>query len=149
MICNISQTDQLVFPATLDNITSLLVNDVDTPRLNIKNDVEKVIDYLCDNNIIRREQSKQGAPETYQFYSEEEMRVATLIKTQQVDTNTQAEQLKDIFFQHFSNLRNKEQYKTRSFSVGVTIKQRFFLTTNNPDVQIEFAMDADWDNADQ
>jgi predicted transcriptional regulator len=149
MICNISQTDQLVFPATLDNITSLLVNDVDTPRLNIKNDVEKVIDYLCDNNIIRREQSKQGAPETYQFYSEEEMRVATLIKTQQVDTNTQAEQLKDIFFKHFSNLRNKEQYKTRSFSVGVTIKQRFFLTTNNPDVQIEFAMDADWDNADQ
>lgn len=148
MICNISQTDQLVFPATLDNVTSLLVNDVETPRLNIKNEVEKVIEYLCDNNIIRREQGKQGAPETYQFYSEEEMKVATLIKSQQPDTNTQAEQLRDIFFKHFSNLKNKEQYRTRSFSVGATIKQRSFLTTNNPDVVVEFAMNTDYNNAE-
>ena len=62
MICNISQTDQLVFPATLDNVTSLLINDMETPRLNIKNEVEKVIEFLCDNNIIRREQGKNGAP---------------------------------------------------------------------------------------
>lgn len=41
MICNISQTDQLVFPATLDNVTSLLINDMETPRLNIKNEVER------------------------------------------------------------------------------------------------------------
>ena len=37
MVCNISQTDQLVFPATLDNITTLLINDMTTPRLNLKN----------------------------------------------------------------------------------------------------------------
>lgn len=148
MICNISQTDQLVFPATLDNITSLLVNDVETPRLNIKNEVEKIVEYLCDNNIIRREQGKRGAPETYQFYSEEEMKVATLIKSQQVDTNTQAEQLRDIFFKYFNNLKNKEPYKIRSFSVGVIIKQRSYLTTNNPDIVVEFAMDTDYDNAE-
>ena len=33
----------------------------ETPRLNIKNEVEKVIEFLCDNNIIRREQGKQGS----------------------------------------------------------------------------------------
>lgn len=148
MICNISQTDQLVFPATLDNVTSLLINDMDTPRLNIKNEVEKVIEFLCDNNIIRREQGKQGAPDIFTFYSEEEMKVAQLIQCQVVDNNTQAEQLKEIFNRYISALRNKEQYKTRSFSVGLTIKQRTFLS-NNPDVQVEFAMDADYESAEQ
>ncbi len=148
MICNISQTDQLVFPATLDNVTSLLINDMETPRLNIKNEVEKVIEFLCDNNIIRREQGKQGAPETYAFYSEEEMKVAQLIQSQVVDNNTQAEQLKEIFNRYITALRNKEQYKTRSFSVGLTIKQRTFLS-NNPDVQVEFVKDADYESAEQ
>lgn len=148
MICNISQTDQLVFPATLDNVTSLLINDMETPRLNIKNEVEKVIEFLCDNNIIRREQGKNGAPETYAFYSEEEMKVAQLIQSQVVDNNTQAEQLKEIFNRYITDLRNKEQYKTRSFSVGLTIKQRTFLS-NNPDVQVEFVMDADYESAEQ
>lgn len=146
MICNIATDDQLIFPATLDNITSLLVNDVETPRLNIKNDVEKIIEYLCDKNIIRREQGKQGAPDTYQFYSEEEMKVASLIQSQQVDTNTQAEQLREIFLKYF-NVRNKEQYRTRSFSVGAVIKQRSFLTSNAPDVVVDFMMDNDYDNA--
>ena len=148
MICNISQTDQLVFPPTLDNVTSLLINDMETPRLNIKNEVEKIVDFLCDNNIIRREQGKDGAPDTFTFYSEEEMKVAQLIQSQVVDNNTQAEQLKEIFNKYITALKNKEQYKTRSFSVGLTIKQRTFLS-NNPDVQVEFVMDADYDTAEQ
>lgn len=148
MICNISANDQLLFPATVDNVTSLLVNNMETPRLTIKNDVEKIIEFLCDNNIIRREQGKNGAPESYSFYSEEEMKVAQLIQSQVVDNNTQAEQLKEIFNKYISALRNKEQYMTRSFSVGLAIKGRTFLS-NNPDIVVEFAMDNDYDSADQ
>ncbi len=147
MICNISQTDQLLFPASIDNVTSLLVNDMNTPRLTIKNEVEKVVEFLCDNNIIRREQGKQGAPDTFTFYSEEEMKVAQLIQSTVVDNNTQAEQLKEIFNKYISALRNKVQYKTRSFSVGLTIKQRSFLS-NNPDVMVEFMMDTDYESAE-
>ena len=148
MICNISQTDKLVFPATVDNVTSLLVNNMETPRLTIKNEVEKIVEFLCDNNIIRREQGKQGAADTYTFYSEEEMKVAQLIQSQVADNNTQAEQLKEIFGKYIAALKNKEQYMTRSFSVGLDIKQRHFLHTNNPDVVVEFAMDPDYDSAD-
>ncbi len=36
MICNLSQTDKLLFPATVDNITCLLMNDVDTQKLALK-----------------------------------------------------------------------------------------------------------------
>ena len=148
MICNISQTDQLLFPANLDNVTTLLVNDIETPRLNIKKEVEKILDYLCENNIIRREPGKNGTLETFTFYSEEEMKVAQLIQSQGVDNNTQAEMLREIFFKYLSSLRNKEQYLTRSFAVGASIKQRQFLS-NSPDVVVEFAMDTDYDSPDQ
>lgn len=147
MICNISQTDQLLFPASIDNVTSLLVNNIQTPRLTIKNEVEKIVEFLCDNNIIRREQGKQGAPDTFTFYSEEEMKVAQLIQSQTPDNNMQAEQLKEIFFKYFSNLKNKEQFGTRSFSVGASIKQRNFLS-NNPDIIVDFLMDVDYENAE-
>lgn len=148
MICNISQNDQLLFPANIDNITSLLVNDISTPRLSIKTEVEKIVEFLCDNNIIRREQGKDGALDTFSFYSEEEMKVAQLIQSQSVDNNTQAEQLREIFFKYLSTLKNKEQFLTRSFAVGATIKQRQFLS-NSPDIVVEFTMDADYDTADQ
>lgn len=146
MVCNISATDKLLFPASIDNITTLLINDVDTPRLNIKDKVEKVVQYLCDNNIIRREEGKKGAPDTFEFYSEEEMNVATIISNESVDNNTQAEVLRDVIFRYFSNLRNKETYKTRTFSVGVLIKGRSFLS-NNADITIEFHVDNDAENA--
>lgn len=148
MICNISQTDQLLFPANLDNVTTLLVNDIETPRLSIKNQVEKILDYFCENNIIRREPGKNGTLETFTFYSEEEMKVAQLIQSQVADNNTQAEMLREIFFKYLSSLRNKEQYLTRSFTVGASIKQRQFLS-NSPDVIVEFNMDTDYDNPDQ
>ncbi len=149
MICNISQTDQLVFPATIDNITSLLVNDMETPRLTVKQEVEKIVEFFCDNNIIRREQGKEGSLDTFSFYSEEEMKVAQLIQSQPVDNNIQAEQLKEIFFKYFDSLKNKVQYLTRSFSVGATINQRNFLATNNPDVLVDFYMDNDFATSEE
>ena len=147
MICNISKNDQLLFPASIDNITSLLINEMKTPRLTIKDEVEKIIEYLCDNNIIRPEHGKEGVPDTYSFYSEEEMKVAQLIKSQKPDNNTQAEQLKDVFFKYLSSLKNKESYGTRTFAVGASIKQRNFMS-NNADVIVDFYMDVDYDNAE-
>ncbi len=146
MICNINDQDKMVFPASLDNVTTLLVNDLRTPWLTIKQEVEKVLDYFCDNNIIRREQARKGLPETYSFYSEEEMKVASQIKGQVPDNNTQAEVLRDIFFRHFGNPKNKETYMTRSFAVGATIKQRTFLS-NSADVVVDFQMDEEYDSA--
>ena len=145
MICNISQTDQLLFPANIDNVTTLLVNDTQTPRLTIKNEVEKILEFLCDTNIIRREPGKNGTLDTYTFYSEEEMKVAQLIQSQSIDNNTQAEMLRDVIFKYLTTLKNKETYLTRSFAVGATIKQRQFLS-NSPDITVEFAVDADYDS---
>lgn len=140
MISNLSESDKLLFPATLDFITSLLVENVSTPRLTLKKEVEKVLDFLCESNVIRREQPKKNIEETFAFYTEEEMKVASVIKSQQVDHNTQAEQLSKIFLKYFSNLKNREVYVSRSFPVSASIMGRTFLS-NNGDVAVDFKLD--------
>lgn len=140
MISNLSESDRLLFPATLDFITTLLANDINEPRLTLKKKVEDVLNYLCESNVIRREQPKKNIEETYAFYTEEEMKVAAVIKSQQVDHNTRAEQLKEIFLKYFSNLKNKETYITRSFPISANIMGRTFLA-NNGDVTVEFKLD--------
>ncbi len=141
MICNISDTDKLIFPATLQNITILLLNDFTTPFLTLKEEVKKVVEFLCEKNVIREEKARKGLDPFYSFYSEEEMKVAELIKNQVVDTTYQADQLRDIIQKYLTTLRNKEQYRTRSFSVGASVMQRTFLS-NSPDVSVEFNMEA-------
>ena len=140
MVSNLSESDKLLFPATLDFITSLLVENVSAPRLTLKKEVEKVLDFLCESNVIRREQPKKNIEETFAFYTEEEMKVASVIKSQQVDHNTQAEQLSKIFLKYFSNLKNREVYVSRSFPISASIVGRTFLS-NNGDVTVDFKLD--------
>lgn len=144
MICNLKATDKLQFPASMQNITVLMLNSLDTPKLTLQDKVESVLTYLCDKNIIQEVQSKDGKPSTYLFYSEEEMKVASLIQAQDVDNAVLADQLKEIFFKHLGSPRNKEQYLTRTFTVNATIKQRIY-NGNNGDVTVDFNID---DNSD-
>ena len=140
MICNLKPTDKLQFPASMQNITVLMLNSLDTPKLTLQDKVESVLSYLCEKNIIQEVQSKDGQPSTYLFYSEEEMKVASLIQAQDVDNAVLADQLKEIFFKHLGNPKNKETYLTRAFAVNATIKQRVY-NGNNGDVTVDFDID--------
>ena len=106
MICNLKPTDKLQFPASLQNICVLMINSLDMPILTLRDKVEAVLLYLCEKNIIQEVQSKDGQPSTYLFYSEEEMKVASLIQAQEVDNAVLADQLKEIFFKYLGNPKN-------------------------------------------
>lgn len=147
MICNLSQTDRLLFPATVDNITTLLMKDVDTQKLALKEETRKVLEFLRDENILRVESQKPGLPEIYSFFSEDETEVAQIIKSQTIDNNTMAEELGDILMK-YALPKSRESYMSSNFSVGATIMGRNFLT-NNADLKIEFVMDSDFDTAEQ
>lgn len=141
MISNISDNDKIQFPANLTNLTILLVKDFHTPFLTIRDNIKRVLDYLCDNNVIREEEGKAGTEPHYTFYSDEEMKVAKLISNQDIDSTIEAEQFKDIFLKYFQ-IEPKVQYMNRSFSVGTSIMGRTSFG-NNPDVTVEFDMDND------
>ena len=147
MVCNLSDVDKQSFSATIDNIVTLLMTKMDASKAAIKQDVSTVLAYLIDKAVIRKVKTDSGA-EIYEFYTEEESKVAQLISNQQVDSNTYSDELKTIFFNHFGNPSNKETFATRSFNVGINIDGRNYLS-NNADVCIDFVTTATTDDANQ
>lgn len=146
MVCNLSDVDKQSFSATIDNIVTLLMTKIDASKAAIKQDISTVLAFLIDKAVIRKVKTDNGA-EIYEFYTEEESKVAQLISNQQVDSNTYSDELKTIFFNHFGNPSNKENYATRSFNVGINIDGRNYLS-NNADVCIDFVTTASTDSAD-
>lgn len=147
MVCNLSDVDKQTFSATIDNIVTLLMTKVDASKAAIKQDVSAVLAFLIDKAVIRKVKTETGS-EIYEFYTEEESKVAQLISNQSVDANTYSDELKSIFFSHFSNPSNKENFGTRSFNVGISIDGRNYLS-NNADVCVDFITNADTDSPDQ
>ncbi len=149
MICNLNDVDKLVFPATVDNITTLLMKDVDAQKVTLKNDVQKVLEYLRLKKVIRilTEEESHSTAEVWAFYTEDESEVARQIEGIPVDSNTLAEQLRDIFTSYTSPA-NRETFHTARLSVGGTVMGKNFLT-NNADVQIEFVIQSDGKTAAQ
>lgn len=147
MICNLKEEDKQQFSATIDNVVTLLMTKVDASKAAIKQDVSTVLAYLIDKAVIRKVKTDTGA-ETYEFFTEEESKVAQIIKNQQVDSNTYSDELKSIFFNHFGNPSNKETFATRSFNVGISIDGRNYLS-NNADVCVDFVTTASTDSPDQ
>ncbi len=147
MICNLSDVDKPSFSATIDNIVTLLMTKVDAGKAAIKQDVSMVLAFLIDKAVIRKTKTETGS-EIYEFYTEEESKVAQLIKNQQVDSNTYSDELKNIFFSHFGNPSNKKTFATRSFNVGISIDGRNYLS-NNADVSIDFVTTAGTDSVEQ
>lgn len=147
MVCNLKEEDKQQFSATIDNVVTLLMTKIDASKAAIKQDVAAVIAYLIDKAVIRKVKTDTGS-EIYEFFTEEESKVAQIIKNQQVDSNTYCDELKKIFFDYFGNPSNKETFATRSFSVGINIDGRAYLS-NNADVYVDFITNAPTDSADQ
>lgn len=145
MVCNLSDTDKQTFSATIDNITTLLMSKIDASKAAIKQEVSAALSFFIDKAVIRKVRTEAGI-ETYEFYTEEESKVAQLIKNQQVDSNTYADELKSIFFSYFGNPSNKEKFMTRDFNVGINIGGRTYLN-NNADVFVDFVTNAATESA--
>lgn len=145
MICNISENDQMLFPATIDNVVTLLMTDIDQNRLELKQKVERVMEFLKQESIIRLILGKDGAPDVWQFYSEDESEVASIIASRRPDNYFMADQFHKIF-NAYLNFSNKEGYCGSNFSVSLSILGRTFFGTNT-DVQVELVMQSDTDDA--
>lgn len=147
MICNLSDVDKQAFSATIDNLVTLLLTEIDANKAVLKSDVAAALDFLMDKSVIRKVRTATGSV-VYEFYTEEESRVAQLIKNQTVTSSTYTEELHRLIFDHFNNPSNKEVYATRSFSVGGNIDSKHVLA-NNADVEVDFLTTAATDSPDQ
>ena len=146
MICHMADSDKLVFPATAENIVTLMTEKVDEDLLPLKEKVVDVLEYLERENIIRKEKSDRGI-EYYNFYTEDEREVARLISTQNVDDVFMADQIKSIVESYFGAIPGKKTYFTRNASIGLKIYGRQYLTTNAPDMWLQFILESQVDQS--
>lgn len=141
MICNLSASDKLLFPATQEHIVTLLMEDVDTNKAELISRIEKTLAFLDSKHIIRTEKFTDGRSDVYCFQSEDEIDAAREIDSMQIDQATMANYFFEIFRKHFkcTASSNKEAYGSRNFSIGWSIYGRNFLA-NNADINVEFTL---------
>lgn len=144
MICHMADSDKVVFPATIENIVNLMTAKVDEDLLPLKEKVVDVLEYLEGENIIRKEKSDKGI-EYYNFYTEDEREVALLISNQRVDDVFMADQIKTIVESYVGAIPGKKPYYSRNASIGLKIYGRQYLTTNAPDMWLQFILESDVD----
>ena len=148
MICNMSEQDRVQFPANLDNIVTLLMTDVDENKFVLRGKVEKVLGYLRDNNVIKLNIGKDDAPDYYSFYSEDEVKAANQIKSIKPDNTVMAEEFRKIATDYL-HPSNKFSFNGTSFSLCLSILQRNYLTTSNPDITVELTLETPFKNKEQ
>ncbi len=144
MICHMADSDKVIFPATVENIVNLMTAKVDEDLLPLKEKIVAVLDYLESENIIRKEKDDKGI-EYYNFYTEDEREVALLIANQKVDDVFMADQIKSIVESYFGAIPGKKPYYSRNASIGLRIYGRQYLTTNAPDMWLQFILESDAD----
>lgn len=133
MISNLGESQSVNFPANIENLSLLLMDSVDTAKLEMQNKVQKVLDVLVSKNIIQVSEGK------YRFLKEDEIEVAHLIKSTPVTNQDRLDYIyTDLIsktikpnpsitnfgnknFKFSLNIDDKEELRTGDFNVKFSI----------------------------
>ena len=142
MLSNISDPNKLLFPATLDNMVTLMMTEVDQSKLELREKIAKVLEYLIEKSVVRQE-SKEGSADVYCFLTEEESEVNRLIMSQTVNNIAVSDALKTIFTKYIT-VSNRESFGGNAFSVAMSIMDRNIIGQANANLLVEFKMDSNY-----
>ena len=135
MVCHLDYKDAQAFPATIGNLTSLMMTDITTSRKVLKERIEAEVKYLCDESVLMRETSDSGV-EYFKFYTKVEAeidnRIKNLIPGDGDLADTWAELLTDCLG---SALKSKIEFHKVRLSVGMDVLGRQLLN-HKADVDI-------------
>lgn len=124
MISNLLESQRLTFPSTIDNLTVLLMRELDQNRMQLQKQIREVLDKLREESIIREENG------SFFFFSEDEIDVQNLIKSQTVSFDDRLERF-DGFFRRITNIRNKHSFGQNDFRLGFNIDGKEFLRSGD------------------
>lgn len=131
MISNLNENDQLNFKSTLDNLTLLLMKNVDENKMPLRDKIEEVLQFLIEKNIIREDKGQ------YFFYNEDESELSTIIKNTTVGLEAKSDMIRNILFPYI-NVESKHRYAGNDFKIGSKIDGRNHFSASNTDVQVSF-----------
>ena len=141
MVCHLAPKDALAFPATLDNLTSLMMTDLSTSRKALKEKIQAEVDYLCGESVLLKETADSGL-EYYKFYSKTESQIDSHIKSITPGEGDLAETWAELVSECLgSSLKPKTSFHAAKLSVGMDILGRQMLN-HNADVNVNLRVNS-------
>lgn len=131
MISNLKDSIRLTFPSNLDNLTILMMTNLDENKLQLQNKIKAVLDKLLEESIIREERGN------YFFFNEDEMDLTNIIKDTILNGEDRLTEA-DRFIRSLLKIESKERYESNDFKVAYEIDKKFFL--RNGDVTVSVLM---------
>jgi hypothetical protein len=132
MISNIGESLQVNFPATVENISLLLLDRIDQGKVDMQTKVQDVLTHLVDKKII------QEVDNIYRFLKEDEIEVANQIDNTTVNLPDRLDRLyNDILSK---NIRSAYKYNfgNNSFKAAVSVDDK--VVNQKGDFAIRFSV---------
>ena len=141
MICHLDYQDAQTFPATIDNLTSLLMTDLSTSRKTLREQIEAEVSWLCEKSVLMRETTKAGT-DHFKFYSKTESEIDCQIKGITPGLGDLASIWENLISERLgSALKPKVTFHATKVSVGMDILGRHLLS-GNADVNIDLRINS-------
>ncbi|MFT3737964.1 MAG: BREX system P-loop protein BrxC [Breznakibacter sp.] len=133
MISNLGESQSVNFPANIENLSLLLMDSVDTAKLEMQNKVQKVLDVLVSKNIIQVSEGK------YRFLKEDEIEVAHLIKSTPVTNQDRLDYIyTDLISKTIKPNPSITSFGNRNFKFSLNIDDKEELRTG--DFNVKFSI---------
>ena len=118
MISNLGESQSVNFPATVENLALLVMDSVDTSKLEMQNRVQEVLDVLVTKNIIQVSEGK------YRFLKEDEIEVSLLIKSTAVTNEDRLEYIYKDIINPIIKPNPVITYGNKTFRVAINIDDK-------------------------
>lgn len=117
MVSNLPDATKMTFPSNLDNLTILMMDDIDQNKLELQKQIKSVLDKLLDESIIREEKG------SYLFFNEDEIDVQMMIKNKTVSLHEKMDAFDDLFRPVFK-VPQKFSYGSNDFAVKYNVDEK-------------------------
>ena len=117
MISNLSDTARITFPSNIDNLTVLMMTELDQNRMQLQNQIKEVLDKLIEGSIIREEKG------SYFFFNEDEIDVQNQIKHVTLSFEDKLSEF-DKFFRNLTDLSPKFSFGQNDFRIQYAIDDK-------------------------
>lgn len=129
MVSNLSEATRQTFPSNIDNLTLLLMSDLDQNKLQLRNKIQEVLDKLKDESVIREETG------SFFFFNEDEMDVMMQVQNTGINYEDRLDEY-DKLIRPLLRIENKTRFGQNDFKVGYNMEDKEILRNGNVVVRI-------------
>ena len=129
MISNLSEASRQTFPSSIENMTLLLMSDVDQNKLQLQNEIKVALEKLMDENVIREEGGK------FFFFNEDEMDVMLQIQNTGLNYEDKLDEF-DKLLRPLLRVDSRIRFGQNDFKVAYNVDDKEFLRNGNVQVRV-------------